>query len=336
MTAIRTRTGAVVDLPPDSAPDDWARLVREAEERDGVTFVASRHERHLTDLSEYPTTPPAPTLIGRLDPDEATILYGPGGIGKGTLAVSWAVQLASHGRRIAILDYEDHPHEWARRVFGLGGTDAQGSILHLSPNRAYPPGPRGYAGLAGHADQVRIELDEFEVDYVVIDSAVMAAPGEPGSPEAAQAYFAALQRLGRPSLTLAHVNRQHDVRYPFGSIFWHNLARVTWSLTEDGEAVKLHNRKANNYAWLGAYTVATTWWEGSLREVTERPYLTTLTERIADALSTGPATLDEVTAALTGEGQSIKRNSVVQALRRGLSTIPQLWTVDDGHWQLVG
>jgi hypothetical protein len=292
-------------------------------------------ERRLTSLDAYSVEPPAPTLLGRLDPEEATILYGPGGIGKGTLAVSWAVQLAHDGTRVAILDYEDHPGEWARRVHALGGADAARSILHVSPNRAFPPGPRGYAGLAGHVDAIRAELDAAGVGYVVIDSAVMAAPGDPGAPDAVQAFFAAMQRLGRPSLTLAHVNRASDYRYPFGSVFWHNLARITWSLTLDGQTTKLHNRKANNYPWLGAYTVEATWRDGRLGEVAERSYDATLAERIEDALRGGPATLDEIEAALAGDdGEPLKRNSIVQALRRGLATIPRRWSKSGDHWSL--
>jgi AAA domain-containing protein len=299
-------------------------------------YFASHTERHLTPIGDYPTDPPAPTLLDRLDPEEATILYGPGGVGKGTLAVSWAVRLAASGLKVAILDYEDHPHEWSRRVYGLTGKASTG-ILHLSPNRAYPPEPRAMPGLAGHPDAIRDELDEAEVDYVIIDSAVMAAPGEPGSPESVQAFFAALQRLGRPSLTLAHVSKADDPRYPFGSIFWHNLARITWSLLRDGDAVKLQNRKANNYEWLGAYTVAATYRDGMLGEVAERDYAVTIAERIAEVLGAGPATLDDIEAALNGEDSPapVKRDSIKKALRRGLTTIPRAWTVEGETWSLL-
>src|ERR1044071_3983221 len=151
--------------------------------QDGSVFYATRQERHLTPLSEYSTDPPDPTLLDRLDPNEATILYGPGGVGKGTVAASWAVGLWKAGRKVAILDYEDHPSEWSRRIHSLGGAEAWESIAHMSPNRAYPPGPRGYAGLAGHPDQIRTELDEAEGAYVIIDSAIMAAPRQARPPQ---------------------------------------------------------------------------------------------------------------------------------------------------------
>src|ERR1044071_4911919 len=135
------------------------------------------------DAPERVLHPPAPTLRDRLDPSEATILYGPGGVGKGTVATSWAVGLWKAGRKVAILDYEDHPSEWSRRIHSLGGAEAWESIAHMSPNRAYPPGPRGYAGLAGHPDQIRTELDEAEGAYVIIDSAIMAAPRQARPPQ---------------------------------------------------------------------------------------------------------------------------------------------------------
>jgi hypothetical protein len=135
------------------------------------------------------------------------------------------------------------------------------------------------------------------------------------------------------------MNRMGDARYPFGSVFWHAGARITWSLVPDGErGSKLHSRKHNNYEWRGAYMVTSDWLDGIPRNVSERSYAVTVAERIAEALKAGPATLDEVVAALNGEedGEPVKRNSIIQALRRGLTARPQLWTVKDDRWSLLG
>ena len=72
-------------------------------------------------LSGIPTEPPAPLLIGRLDPEGHTILYGTGGVGKGTLAASWANGLLEDGKRILIVDYENHPSRMGAPGLGLRG-----------------------------------------------------------------------------------------------------------------------------------------------------------------------------------------------------------------------
>ncbi len=235
--------------------EEWDALIAAAPAhappyREDFRFVPTHEPRYLTPLSDMPTDPPPPLLLGRLHPIQATILYGPGDAGKGTLAVSWAKQLADTGRRVAILDYEGNDLEWSSRLHGLGGAD----VLYLAPSRDYPAGRvphppaaggRRYpdmdsmraAGLAGHVDQLKDELDDAEIDYIIIDSAGMAAPGDPGSPEPVMAYFAALQQLRRPSLTIAHTNRAGDSRYPFGSVYWHALSRLSWSLIPEGDDI---------------------------------------------------------------------------------------------------
>jgi hypothetical protein len=47
-------------------------------------------------------------------------------------------------------------------------------------------------------------------------------------------------------------------------VFWHNLARLTWSMERKGDEVLLVNRKANNYARQPAYTVELVYHEGRL------------------------------------------------------------------------
>lgn len=72
-------------------------------------------------LDAFSTEPPPPMIIDRLDPTGHSILYGPGGAGKGTLASWWILQLAREGKRVLIVDYENHPEEWARRIHGSAG-----------------------------------------------------------------------------------------------------------------------------------------------------------------------------------------------------------------------
>ena len=57
-------------------------------------------------LSEITTAPASPTLLGRLDPEGPTVLFGEGGIGKGIMAAWWIVGLVGLDHRVLLVDYE--------------------------------------------------------------------------------------------------------------------------------------------------------------------------------------------------------------------------------------
>ena len=274
------------------------------------------------------STDPAPDLfIERLDPIGHTILYGTGGVGKGALACWWIVQLVKAGHRVLILDYEGHPEEWSRRISSLDpGVHDSDMVRHLKPS----------APIHRAAAEIRSTCDLHESDYIVVDSAVMACGTDPLKPEAAAEYANAILAIERPALTLAHVTKADDARYPFGSVFWHNLARTTWGLQSDQSgAVVLSHRKHNNYASLGRFQMVATWVDGRLREVYEKGYGEALKDRLADVLSIGPMTVSEVVDNLNGdewEGTPVKRNSVIQALRRGITE--NAFTVTGDKWSL--
>src|SRR4051812_118896 len=77
-------------------------------------------------LGTISTDPPPPMLVGRLDPEGHTILYGPGGVGKGALTCWWIVRLVTDGHRVLILDWEGHATEWARRIRSLDASALAG------------------------------------------------------------------------------------------------------------------------------------------------------------------------------------------------------------------
>jgi len=277
-------------------------------------------------LASISTDPAPPLFIERLDPLGHTILYGTGGVGKGALACWWIVQLVRDRHRVLVVDYEDHPEEWSRRIGSLDpDVHASDMIRHLRPG-----GPLHQA-----AAEVRASCDLHETTYVVVDSAVMACGNDPLKPEVAAEYTDAVIRLGRPALSLAHVTKTDDMRYPFGSVFWHNLARTTWGLQADQSgAVVLSHRKHNNYASLGRFQMVATWANDKLREVYEKGYGQAIKERIAEILVAGPMTTSEIVEALNDddEGVPVKRNSVTHALRRGIADGGL--TVRDDKWSL--
>ena len=259
-------------------------------------------------LADISGDAPPPMLLGRLDPEGHTILYGPGGVGKGALACWWIVQLVHTGHRVLILDYEGHPEEWRRRIGSLDPS-ALGGVWYLRPSQPL-------RDAAGH---IRSEADRLGITYVVIDSAVMACGDDPMKPETARRYGAALLLIGRPALTLAHVTKIDDGRYPFGSVFWANLARTMWSLMPDGDAALLTHRKHNSYARLPSQTVAMTWTDGLLREVWERSHAASMGDELAALLAdTAGMTVAQIVTELTGADRVVSRQTVNAALRRGV------------------
>ena len=281
-------------------------------------------------LSDVSTAPAPPTLLGRLDPEGATVLFGEGGVGKGIMAASWICGLVAGGHRVLLIDYEGHPCEWSRRIHSLGGNPITENVLYVAPAGPDWHGTRG--PLWRQADELRELATDFGATYVVVDSAVPACGGtDPLKPEGAAQYTMGLERIGRPSLTLAHVTKASDGRMPFGSAFWHNLSRLTWSLARDGETLVLANRKANNYANLGRHAVTFTWHDGILGEVSDRPYSVVLADRIAELLADGPMTLYELTSELGANGEDINRDSAKRKLNRD----KERFTQAGGKWGLA-
>ncbi len=305
----------------DPMDEVMRRRERAATERNGtppepepdIDLLLPDGSQASVDLADIDTSPPAPMMVERLDPEGHTILYGTGGVGKGALACWWIVKLVQAGHGVLIVDYEAHPAEWSRRIAALAPDAHQsGRIRHIDPRTP----------LKLCAETVADEARAYELGIIVVDSAVMACGSDPLKPEVAGEYAAAVMRTGLPVLSLAHVTKADDMRYPFGSIFWHNLARTTWGLQADQSGtVVLSHRKHNNYASLGRFAVAATWLDGRLQEVWERPYAQVLKDRIRETLVEQPLTLSELVDALNGDemdGAPVKRETVRRVLNRHL------------------
>lgn len=172
-------------------------------------------------LEDIDPATPKPMLLGRLHPDEHTILYGDGSTGKGVIAAWWVARLSRAGMKILVLDYEMHANfEWRPRVARFGGD--LGKVAILQPTKPV-------WDIAGW-----LATQASAYDYVVIDSVAYACVGEEveKSPTAIQ-YSQAVSVIGKPVLSIAHVTKENaaESKHPFGSIFWSNGARVTINVT---------------------------------------------------------------------------------------------------------
>lgn len=177
----------------------------------------------MLDLSQFRLGPPPP-FAGWLAPEGTTILYGDGGDGKGWIAASAIRGLRQqHEIKTAILDFENHPTEWAYRLDRLGV--ALNEVVYIQPGST----------MVKWADaRAAAMLHEAGVGFLVVDSATYASNVEdPYSPQTAMNYKQARLRLGNlPTLLLAHTSKSSSSSI-YGSVFWRNEARLTWNLKRD-------------------------------------------------------------------------------------------------------
>lgn len=280
-------------------------------------------------LDEVSTSPPPPLLVNRIDPEGHTILFGTGGTGKGTLAAKWIVELVADSHIVLIIDYEAHPTEWARRIASLGGPETLASVYYVSPSTIEWHGPPG--AIWAQAGWLRKIADLVMATVAFVDSIVPACGATDAlKSEAPGQYAMAIARLGLPVVSLAHATKVEDLRYPFGSVFWHNLARRTYSLgkapgARGAHAVVLSNRKSNNYARQQKVIVTVTWWNDLPREINEQSYVAGIAQRVEEILADQPARtsaqiVDTLNEELEEGEARVKPNSVAQALKRGLKT----------------
>lgn len=199
--------------------------------------------RWLSDMD--PVTPGEMLADGLMVPEGVTVLYGPGDVGKGHVACE-AIRWLTVAGPVLILDYETHPSEWRRRLGMMLSEPQLAKVAHMVPELSLPK----------EASNLRDVVAEIGAVAVVVDSYQAATPD--GKVHAEQAdvpreMFRALARIGVPALVLAHVTKsggEHQP-YPYGSVFVHNYARMTWSagkVSQEDEPlrVELRCRKSND------------------------------------------------------------------------------------------
>lgn len=192
-----------------------------------------------------------------------TILFGMGGTGKSFVCADlmlhalygepWDGRKIDHAEAVMVIDYEDREDEWRLRVQQL--CDGYGWSF---PERGFRYYPGRAIPVADQLPQLAKVIHENAISLVVVDSAVSACGGDLLDTQAAARLINALNSLGVTTLLIAHSAKGSDEKsekraheYPYGNIFWHNLARATYYLeATEGEQredvnLALYNRKSN-------------------------------------------------------------------------------------------
>lgn len=231
---------------------DWAKLLPKAYSLARTAYLQAAQSQNLADL---PVTWDDQWQADGLWPaDGVTILFGQGSHGKGHITTALALAVADGspflGRSTAktdvlYLDYESN-HRVATRRFNrhLFSTPGISGNIHYVPGRAIP--------VADQIDAIRRELTRTRSNALIVDSAIPATGSDPLKAEVVARLINALNTLGVPVWLLAHVTKGGEEEYPYGSVFWHNLARMTWFVKrtdDEDDGSKIHvamfNRKFN-------------------------------------------------------------------------------------------
>ena len=195
------------------------------------------------------------------------ILFGEGGGGKTFVALRMMLSIATGvpflgvapARKcpVMFLDYEDDAAEGLDRIMKLCSSEAaktEGSVPTLEDvqnNIFYFPA----GGIPIHdlVPQLQEKIKEHKIEFLLIDSAVLACGGEPEKAENASRYFNSLAKLGITSLTIAHETKSENHEHVFGSIFWKNCTRNMWNAQSERNPVDsreisfgLFHRKCNH------------------------------------------------------------------------------------------
>lgn len=193
--------------------------------------------------------------------DEAVnVFFGMGGSGKTFLSLEMGLSVAfnlpflgympSRTGNVLFIDYESNHRDFFDRLSLLA---ANKNLLPADlDKRMFRFDPEG---LPFHdiKNILRREIQSRHIVMIIIDSAALAAGGEPESAAIATRLFNSINSLKVCTLLIAHRTKSEDSeKYPFGSVFFYNSARIVWYVKSDQEQgedelhIGLIHRKSNN------------------------------------------------------------------------------------------
>lgn len=270
-----------------------------------------------------------------------TVLYGPGDSMKSLFALYCGMLLASGKSgpnlwcapepwRVLFLDWEMSVRDLRSRVSMLRHGDPR---LTKAPDyrRCYQP-------LAHDVEELKKVISEGGYDVLILDSLAMAAGGqELEKADSAIQFNAALRSLNCTSLIIGHTpkpNEEQKERSLYGSVFFHNLCRVSWEVRREGQAIGLYHKKNNlgpSHDPMGFHLeleeACCRVTESDMRDSPELFAGCPLKDRIEQALREQPRqTVQELASML---------NAKPASLRSKLNQYKKLFFQNDGKWDVL-
>lgn len=232
LSAPRTRMALATSLEEQWPTGVWPALLDDLYQRLESALLEGDPAEPIAPDAE---TLEMPYLVYPLLPlDMPTIFYGPGGVGKGWLAllIAKAVMTGQRPRGLNIrieetgpvlyLDWEscraDLHARWTR-VARNESNDVQ--LLYRKCS-----GP-----LAHDLEYIQGVILECDPVLVIIDSAALASGADLNSVESATELFRAVRELRRTVLLIAHSPKHANSVY--GSVYFTNLARMVWEVRSE-------------------------------------------------------------------------------------------------------
>ncbi len=234
--------------------DDWKRVM------DHVgTMCWERMERGTPGewISYNPTTRNEEMLVSPMVASkELGLLSADGGVGKTTLMTALALAfktgeqiipgfVSTHTGEALYLDWESDRDKHEAIVSGiLKGAGLEANDVKLRYMRCRGP-------IGDQIDNIRREAEDYRAEIVIIDSVSWAAGGDLMAQETVDKYEKAVSMLDATTIGICHTPKAGEQEKPFGSAFWHDLARSSWvarQTQEEGDDrihVGLWHRKAN-------------------------------------------------------------------------------------------
>lgn len=181
-----------------------------------------------------------------------TVLYGPGDSMKSFFALYCGLLLAS-GLCGPNLSVAPEPWKVLFLDWEMSVQDVRGRVKLLQAGDArltgVPDYRRCYHPLADDVNELKRIVSDGQYDVLIVDSLAMAAGGqELERADSAIRFNAALRALNCTSLIIGHTPKPQEdqkERNLYGSVFFHNLCRVSWECRREGETIGLYQKKNN-------------------------------------------------------------------------------------------
>ena len=310
---------------------DWMAAI------DGACLEVIRAERQGDDVMVLDDAPDhqerTVDVLGlHLPVDAVSLLIAHGDSLKSLLCLYVLGTLARRGMPCLYLDWEWTAGRHKARKVRLFGPER---LPHLHYLRCTGP-------LTIEHDRIRRYCDQHSIRFLVVDSVGLACDGKLSDDDTAVRFYRALGTLP-PALAAAHVPKSSlspdakgDAVGPFGSVFFSNLARMTWLVKKqpgsDGDTatVGLFPQKQNDgerqrpVGLTFSFTSdQITVQPANLADVEGLAEKLPLSARIAHLVKDRPLSFAEVAAELDA-----KTDSVIKAVTRNTRTFTRIAGAD--------